>query len=151
MNDDGPRWQLGDTADAGLRQVTRHEVEALCAAGRAAGLHCARLDLAGCRGKADLLTGLARELKFPTWFGHNWDALADCLDDLEWLRASGYLLVLENPVGLSNAAPKDFALALDIFADAARQWSERGTPFWVFITAPARRAKDANSEPAGGQ
>jgi hypothetical protein len=151
MTDDAPRWQLGDAADAGLREVTRHEVEALCDAARAARLHCARLDLAACRGKADLLTGFARELKFPTWFGHNWDALADCLDDLEWLRASGYLLVLENPVGLSNAAPKDFAVALDILADAARKWSERGTPFWVFITAPARRAQDAKSEPAGGQ
>lgn len=137
MTDDVPRWRLGDAADAGLRQVTRHEVEALCDAGRAAGLHCARLDLADYRSKAELLTGLARELHFPAWFGHNWDALSDCLDDLEWLRASGYLLVLENSWGLANAAPKEFALALEIFADAARKWRERGTPFWVFITAPS--------------
>ena len=146
MTDDAPRWRLRDAADAGLREVTRHEVEALCDAARAAGLHCARLDLAGYRGKADLLGGFARELKFPTWFGHNWDALADCLDDLGWLRASGYLLVLENPVGLSNAAPKDFAVALDILADAARKWGERGTPFWVFITAPAARAATTSKD-----
>ena len=147
MNDDGPRWQLGDTADAGLRQVTRHEVEALCDAARAAGLHCARLDLTDCRGKADLLAGLARELKFPAWFGHNWDALADCLDDLGWLRASGYLLLLENPAAMSNAAPKDFALALDILADAARKWRERGTPFWVFVTAPSGPAMTTSKDP----
>ena len=137
MTGDAPRWRLGDAVGAGLHQVTRHEVAALCDAGRAAGLHCARLDLADYRSKAELLTGLARELQFPTWFGHNWDALSDCLDDLEWLRATGYLLVLENPMDLGHAAPKDFTLALEILADAARKWRERGTPFWVFITAPS--------------
>ena len=72
-------------------------------------------------------------LEFPSWFGHNWDALADCLDDLVWLRAPGYLLVLENPAGISAAAPKDFAVALDVLAAAAGKWRERGVPFWVFL------------------
>jgi len=133
MNAKATRWQLDKVADAGLHRVRRREVEALCEAGSAAGLHCARLDLADCRGKAELLAGLAQALKFPSWFGHNWDALADCLDDLGWLRGSGYLLVLENSAGMSAAAPKDFALALDIFADAARKWRERDKPFWVFL------------------
>ncbi|HSM12157.1 MAG TPA: barstar family protein [Lysobacter sp.] len=136
MNDKPMHWQLDETADAGLHRVGRSQVEALCEAGRAAGLYCARLDLTDCRGKADLLASLARVLEFPSWFGHNWDALADCLDDLEWLRGAGYLLVLDNPAGMSAAAPKDFAVALDILADAARKWRERGTPFWVFLVEP---------------
>lgn len=139
MNSDAPRWRLDIAADAGLHWVRRREVEALCQAGGAAGLYCARLDLADCRGKAELLAGLARVLEFPAWFGHNWDALADCLDDLGWLRGSGYLLVLENPARMSAVAPKDFALALDILADAARKWRERDTPFWVFLAGRARR------------
>jgi hypothetical protein len=133
MSDQTVQWRLDDAAQAGVYRVRRRDVEALCEAGRAARLHCARLDLADCRGKAVLLAGLARVLEFPTWFGHNWDALADCLDDLEWLRADGYLLVLEHPAGMSAAAPKDFALALDILSNAARKWRERGTPFWVFL------------------
>jgi len=132
------RWPLDDAAEAGLHRIDRDEVEALCAKGLAAGLRCARIDLAGSRGKADLLDAMAQALEFPSWFGHNWDALADCLDDLEWLRGKGYLLLLEHPAGLSAAAPKDFALALDILADAARRWNERGTPFWVFLTQPSR-------------
>ena len=32
--------------------------------------------------KASLLGALASELAFPEWFGHNWDALADCLSEL---------------------------------------------------------------------
>lgn len=128
-------WQLDSVAEAGVHYIARQEVETLCDAARAAGLHCARLDLEDRRGKADMLTGLAQVLEFPSWFGHNWDALADCLDDLQWLRKPGYVLVLESPAGMSNAAPKDFALMLDILADAARLWRERGTPFWVFVVA----------------
>lgn len=135
MSKPEPRWQLDRSAEAGVRYIARLEVEALCDAARAAGLHLARLDLEERRGKADMLAGLAKVFQFPSWFGHNWDALADCLDDLEWLRKPGYVLVLENPAGMSNAAPKDFALMLDILADAARKWRERGTPFWVFVVA----------------
>lgn len=138
MNTEAPRWQLDDATEAGVHRVRRRDVDGLCETARAAGLYCARLDLADFRGKTELLAGLAQVLEFPTWFGHNWDALADCLDDLEWLRGSGYLLVLENSLGLSAAAPKDFAVALDILADTARKWRERGTPFWVLIV---RRGK----------
>jgi RNAse (barnase) inhibitor barstar len=138
MTGDLQRWQLEDAAAAGVHRIDRAEVEPLCAAGQAAGLYGARLDLVDCRNKADLLAGLARVFKFPSWFGHNWDALADCLDDLEWLRASGYLLVLENPAGVSSAARKNFEVMLDILAHAARKWGERGTPFWVFVVGPDR-------------
>ena len=41
-----------------------------------------RVDLAGCSDKATLLARLAAALQFPDWFGHNWDALSDCLTDL---------------------------------------------------------------------
>jgi RNAse (barnase) inhibitor barstar len=132
------RWPLEDAAAARVHHIGRDEVEPLCAAGQAAGLYCARLDLVDCHNKADLLAGLARVFRFPSWFGHNWDALADCLDDLEWLQAPGYLLLLENPSGISSAARKDFAVTLDILAHAARKWGERGTPFWVFLVGPDR-------------
>lgn len=137
MNLHAPLWRLDDAADSGLRRVSRAEIDALCDAGRDAGLYCARVDLTGIRGKTELLAGLASVFEFPSWFGHNWDALADCLDDLEWLPGSGYVLVLENPAEMSATAPKDFALALDILTDAARKWRERGTPFWVFLVAKA--------------
>ena len=51
-----------------------------------------RIDLAGCTDKAELLARIARTLRFPDWFGHNWDALADCLCDLSWLPADAYRL-----------------------------------------------------------
>jgi RNAse (barnase) inhibitor barstar len=46
------------------------------------------------RRKRDLLRALASGLKFPNYFGHNWDALEECLSDLSWLgQKSGIVLV----------------------------------------------------------
>ena len=46
-----------------------------------------RVDLEHCTDKATLLARFAAALQFPDWFGHNWDALADCITDLSWLPA----------------------------------------------------------------
>ena len=37
--------------------------------------------------KKDLLRQIAADLKFPDYFGFNWDALDECLADLSWLKA----------------------------------------------------------------
>ena len=125
---------LRDAAASGVVLLDPGEAEAVLAAGTAAGLCCVRIDLAGCRSKPSLLARVAAALEFPWWFGQNWDALADCLGDLEWLPADGYLLLLDDPSELRSAAPDDYAVAVEIFTDAAGEWRERRIPFWVFIS-----------------
>jgi hypothetical protein len=39
----------------------------------------------GIRSKQKLLAILAEKLRFPGYFGWNWDALEECLGDLSWL------------------------------------------------------------------
>jgi hypothetical protein len=131
------RWPLGRPAGAGVRWIAASEVEILCAAGRAAGLHCVRADLGGCTGKAALLERLASVLSFPAWFGNNWDALADCLGDLSWLPGNGHLLVLEDCRRFYAAAPRDYEILLEVLTDAAGASRTRALPFWAFISMAA--------------
>lgn len=104
---------------------------------QAAGLSAFTIDLNGCADKAGLMARLARALEFPDWFGHNWDALADCLGDLSWLAAEGYLIVLAHSRQLRAADPSSWETLLEILAEAAGLWREQGTPFHVFLTAAA--------------
>jgi RNAse (barnase) inhibitor barstar len=110
-----------------------HTADALCALGASLGLRCARIDLAGCADKSDLLTRIGAALEFPDWFGGNWDALYDCLDDLSWLKATGHLLLIENVGALRAQAPEYFVTLLDVCEEAARSWQQRGVTFRVIV------------------
>ncbi|WP_228062547.1 barstar family protein [Lysobacter sp. H23M47] len=101
----------------------------------------ARIDLAGCTGKADALERIARGLSFPGWFGGNWDALADCLGDLSWLLAPGYMLLIANSGAWRAAQPEEFDTLLAILNEAALEWRERNVAFWALLPLAAEAMK----------
>lgn len=41
------------------------------------------IDCGGCADKKELHARIAAALSFPDWYGHNLDALMDCLTDLD--------------------------------------------------------------------
>ena len=46
--------------------------------------------------KRDLYDLFAAQLNFPSYFGRNWDALYDCLNDLKWLKEKQILILHED-------------------------------------------------------
>ena len=92
-----------------------------------------RVELRDIRNKDGALTNIAKAMQFPDWFGGNFDALADCLGDLSWHRAAGYVLILEHCDGIHGDAEDDFVSLVDIFSRAAGEWREEGVPFWCFV------------------
>ncbi|MEU0038161.1 MULTISPECIES: barstar family protein [unclassified Streptomyces] len=85
----------------------------------AAGWAHVRLDLAGVTDKPAFMDRCARALDLPDWFGRNWDALADCLGDLSWAPpARGRLLVVTGWRDFARAAPRDWGVAQEVFAEA---------------------------------
>jgi RNAse (barnase) inhibitor barstar len=95
-----------------------------------------RIDLAGCRDKDELLRRLAVSLQLPPTFGHNWDALADCLRDLGWMSAWGYVLLFEHAGELRQAAEANFNILLGILDDAATFGNDNDTPWFAFLALP---------------
>ena len=66
------------------------------------------LDGAAAATRAGFFQELARALRFPDYFGHNWDAVYDCLTDLNWLPATGYVLVLDGFDQLATNEPEQW-------------------------------------------
>ena len=81
------------------------------------------IDGTQCGTPAALFAELARAWDFPDYFGHNWDALEECLEDLEWLPAHGYVLLITNAQAVIPD-DEDKCLTLVEVLDAAGQtWS----------------------------
>ncbi|MBU6432913.1 MAG: barstar family protein [Nitrospirae bacterium] len=107
---------------------------------------------AKCQTTDGLLTEFARALDFPDYFGHNWDALEECLADLEWLPAKGYILLITNAVQVLPDE-EEYETFLEILRDAGEAWgigqagmgARRATPFHVlFAVSEREKAKRAH-------
>jgi len=73
----------------------------------------------GIADSAVLLRVLAERLRFPDWFGGNWNALSDCLRDLSWIPERTVVLWHEEFPPIS---PADLELYLELLADSAASW-----------------------------
>ena len=102
-----------------------------------------------CKTPATLFAEFARALEFPDYFGHNWDALEECLADLEWLPAKGYILLITDAASVLPSDETEFETLLEILRDAGEAWGSgqagmgaRGAiPFHVLF-AVSERDKD---------
>ncbi|MFF7202517.1 barstar family protein [Streptomyces sp. NPDC008141] len=67
-------------------------------------------------------------MRLPDHFGWNWNALSDCLRDLNWLSADHVVLIVE---AADEALPGDFSerqLLLETLLRAGRRWSYTQRP-----------------------
>lgn len=102
-----------------------------------AGLSWIPVDLGKARGKRALLNAFARACGFPDTFGGNWDALADCLQDLSWLPEQGTVLLLSGTADFAAAAPDGHAMLLEILGATADYWRRQGRAFMVLVDISA--------------
>lgn len=78
---------------------------------------------ANCRSASGLFAEMARALEFPDYFGHNWDAVEECLADLEWLPAKGYILLFTDAHLILPADEEEFSTFLEVLNDAGEAWA----------------------------
>lgn len=130
---------LSDVSRAGVYHLPHAGPgqESFAAAAEACGYFVFHIDLAGVGDKEGMLAAIGRDMAFPEWYGHNWDALADCLADLGWRPAEGYLVLLKHVDRLHASAGSDLIAALNIFAETAGVWREQGIAFWCLVDMQA--------------
>ena len=120
--------RLRDPVRSGVYRVARPD-EVLDAV-EGSGMVVAKVRFAA---KEQLLKNIAQALEFPDWFGHNWDALEDCLSDLSWREAAGTILLFEKP-----RRDDDFGVLTDVLRSSAESWAARRKPFFALFVDPAR-------------
>ena len=125
---------LASIDDCGTRDW-KGSTEPLKAAAARAGLAYAPVDLAKAKDKATLFAELDRALALPDHFGHNFDALADVLEDRDWLGKRGRVVVLAHAAAYRSDHPTDAKLLVEILGEASEFWQERHVPFWVFVAS----------------
>lgn len=97
-----------------------------------------------CRTPAGLFDEFARVLEFPDYFGHNWDALEECLADLEWLPAKGYVVLITDAQCVIPDEEEEYETLLEVLSDAGEAWSKgqtgdgRRAPFHVLFAVSAQ-------------
>lgn len=122
--------RLTDPSRSGVYRASRPDVveEAV----RGSRLTFARIALESARTKDALLKAIARELAFPAWFGDNWDALEDCLTDLE---GDGHVLLFTGAEGLPA---EERGILLEVLDSAASFHGAHAKPFFAVFVDPAR-------------
>ena len=122
---------LPNNASGDIFKLARQDLPALKQATVELKQACLMVSLAGAKTVPGFIKAISRDLSFPEWFGGNLDALHDCLTDLSWLPASGYVIVLNNFSALQGN-PTSFAVLNAVLSSVVDAWQARNIPFKVF-------------------
>lgn len=106
----------------------------LQALARKAGFEFFHVDGKAIERKEQLMNAMATALSLPAHFGRNWDALEECLADMEGADGEGYVLYYDHIDGLLGAHPDQFQTLVEIVRDAVKTWKEDGTPMIVLFS-----------------
>lgn len=95
----------------------------------AAGLIVREIDAAAISDREDLFRMLSASFSFPDYFGMNWDALDECLADLEWLGPfRGIVLIVHSSHFLWGRAPLLAGGLVESWTFAAESHAPEGRP-----------------------
>ena len=64
-------------------------------------------------------------LRLPSYFGWNWDALRDCVEDLGWIDVNRYHLVIDDADSVLACSPGERATLFRILSGAAEYWARK--------------------------
>jgi RNAse (barnase) inhibitor barstar len=88
--------------------------------------------------KEQFLNHAALAMHFPEYFGDNWDAFEDCLMDLSWIEADGFVIVYDHVDVFAEHQPQHFDTLLEILREATEYWHGQGKPMLALLRGKHR-------------
>lgn len=128
------KWQAllsGEVKPGVYRLPTHTSAEAVEHAVGPAGWRVFVLDGNKVSDKATFLSEAAKTMDFPNYFGKNWDAFEDMLNDLGWAPAKGYVILYAHAERYARLP--DWRTVLSIFQVAVQRWQKAGIPMYIFL------------------
>lgn len=84
--------------------------------------------------KASFLQAAGAAMRFPDYYGHNWDAFEECVRDLGWApTAAGYVLLYDHLVSFALRNDDQWRTARAILSNAVATWQDQRIPFYVLL------------------
>ena len=110
------------------------EAKAVQKAARARGYAFFHVEGRNIARKEQLMNAMATALDLPPHFGRNWDALEECLNDLDEVGGDGFVLYYEHVDALAAAHPAEVQTLVEILRDSVESWQSDGTPMVVLLS-----------------
>lgn len=95
------------------------------------GRRCILLDGSDVEDRNGFLEMCAQAFALPEWFEMSWDALEECLADID--AGDGLIVVWSDWAGFAEADPVEYATAVDVLTDTARRFAAGGQPYAVLM------------------
>jgi len=92
--------------------------------------------------KADFLRVASAAMDFPPYFGYNWDAFEECIRDLAWAPAQGYVLLYDRVWQMALPDHGAWQVACAILTDAVAYWRTTDVPMYVLLSDTWWYARD---------
>ena len=89
--------------------------------------------------KSQLFNIFSNELKFPDYFGNNWDAFFECLTDLSFFKVKD-ILIVHNDIPFKNDA-HNRNIYMNLLLDVIENW-KNSLEHNVFVFFPEEYRKE---------
>lgn len=95
----------------------------------------------------DFFREISCSMRFPNYFGWNWDAFDECITDLDWLKFESIQIVIDNYELMFNAEKngderkRQLALMEKHLNIAFNFWESQGVAFSILINSKKEPVK----------
>jgi RNAse (barnase) inhibitor barstar len=80
-----------------------------------------------------LFQEFATAMQFPEYFGHNWDALKDCLTELDGHEVDRYIITIDKLDRFITKDPSQWTNFLDVCKSVVEYWQDTETPVYILL------------------